>query len=215
MFEYLVRLCTTAPGLTGLTVVADLLIAIAYFSIPFSMLNVFRNRRDDLPYPSLWISFVLFIFACGMTHFIHVASYVSNSPLFGYRATIHMATAAISIATAISLTLVLPKLNLLPSPQKQRRELEAAVDLATREKDAMLVELNHRVGNQLAKLSAMVRSEIRSAGNAGSETERLRRLEHLLNEMGSEHHRLQREGYGTHHPAQNFIQPSTRPIATG
>ncbi len=215
MFDYLVRLCTTEPGLIGMTVAADLLIALAYFSIPFSMLYVFRNRRDDLPYPSLWISFVLFIFACGMTHFLHVASYVSNAPLFGYRATIHLATALVSVATAISLTLVLPRLNLLPSPQKQRRELEMAVDLATREKDAMLVELNHRVGNQLAKLSALVRSEIRSAGNADSEAERLKKLERLLEEMGSEHHRLQREGYGTRHPAQNFLQPSTGSLATG
>ena len=75
-----------------------------------------------------------------MTHFLHVASYVVNSPLFGYRAAIRSATAVVSVATALALTLVLPKVNLLPSPQKRRRRLEKAVDLAThREKDAMLV----------------------------------------------------------------------------
>jgi hypothetical protein len=204
LLNYLVSLCATEPGQIRLTVFSDLFIALAYFSIPFSMLWVFRSRKEDLPYPGLWISFVLFIFACGMTHFLHVASYLSGTPLTGYTAVVHFATAIVSMATAVSLTLVLPKVNLLPSPQRQRRELEQAVQVASREKDAMLVELNHRVGNQLAKLSALTRKEIRDTGD-GRDAASLDRIRLLLEEMSAEHHRLQREGYSSHHPAHHFL----------
>jgi len=196
MLDYIVDLCTTVPGLFKVIVASDLLIAVAYFSIPFSMLWVFRHRREDLPYPGLWVAFVLFIFACGMTHFVHAASNVFDVPLMRYQAAIHAATALVSVATAVSLTLVLPKLNLLPSPERQRKELESAVSEATRQKDALLIELHHRVGNQLAKLSALARKEMRAAGSA--EREGLLRMQSLLTEMGNEHHRLSQDGYGIH-----------------
>ena len=194
MLDYLVDLCTTNRGLSVVIVTSDLLIGAAYFSIPFSMLWVFRRRREDLPYPGLWVAFVLFIFACGLTHFIHGASTLFNLPLLRYQAAIHAVTAAVSLATALSLTLVLPKLNLLPSPERQRRELEMAVADATRQTDALLVELHHRVGNQLAKISALSRREMRTAGPA--ESEGLKRIEALVNELGVEHHRLSMDGYG-------------------
>ena len=81
---------------------------------------MFHHRREDLPYPGLWVAFVVFIFACGMTHFVHAASNVFDIPLLRYQALIHGTTALVSVATAVSLTLVLPKLNLLPSPERQR-----------------------------------------------------------------------------------------------
>jgi hypothetical protein len=203
MLEYLVELCTTQAGWFNLIIASDLLIAIAYFSIPFSMLWVFRRRREDLPYPLLWVSFVLFIFACGMTHFVHAASNVFDMPLLRYQAAIHVLTALVSLATAVTLTMVLPKLDLLPSPERQRRELEIAVREASRQKEALLVELHHRVGNQLAKLSALARREMRTAGSM--EREGIQRIQALLTEMGNEHHRLSRDGYGIHRPEETAV----------
>jgi hypothetical protein len=83
MIDYLISLCTTQEGLFSLVVGSDLLIALAYFSIPVSMLWVFRNRSEDLPYPALWIAFVLFIFACGATHLAHFAAVVNGTSLLG------------------------------------------------------------------------------------------------------------------------------------
>jgi hypothetical protein len=194
MLDQLVDICTTDRGLSNIIIASDLLIAVAYFSIPFSMLWVFRRRREDLPYPGLWVAFVLFIFACGLTHFVHGASNLFNLPLLRYQAAIHATTALVSLATALLLTLVLPKLNLLPSPERQRRELEKAVAEATRQTDDLLVELHHRVGNQLAKISALSRREMRTAGPA--ESEGLKRIEALVTELGKEHHRLSMDGYG-------------------
>ena len=163
MLDYLISLCTTDSGLLGLIAGSDALIALAYFSIPVSMMWVFRNRSEDLPYPALWIAFVLFIFACGTTHLIHFAGVLKGQALLEWRAPVHVATAVISVATAVALSLALPKIVLLPSPERQKRELQLAVERATREKDALLLELNHRVGNHLAMLGAVVRRELRTA----------------------------------------------------
>lgn len=200
MLDYLISLCTTQEGLFSLVVGSDLLIALAYFSIPVSMLWVFRNRSEDLPYPALWIAFVLFIFACGATHLAHFAGVVNGTTLLEWRAPIHVATAIISVATAIALSMTLPKIALLPSPQRQQRELKLAVERATREKDALLLELNHRVGNQLAMLGAIVRRELRTA----PEQESLLRVQELLEELGEQHHRLSRQNYTPEHPAHAF-----------
>jgi len=203
MLDYLISLCTTDEGLFGLIVGADALIALAYFSIPVSMLWVFRNRSEDLPYPALWIAFVLFIFACGATHLIHFAGAMNGQALLEWRAPVHVATALISVATAIALSLALPKIALLPSPERQRRELEIAVERATREKDALLLELNHRVGNQLAMLGAVVRRELR--GLPEGENQRLLRIQALLEQLGDEHHRLSEKNYDFDHPAHAFV----------
>jgi hypothetical protein len=202
MIDYLISLCTTQEGLFSLVVGSDLLIALAYFSIPVSMLWVFRNRSEDLPYPVLWIAFVLFIFACGATHLAHFAAVVNGTSLLEWRAPIHVATAAVSVATAIALSMALPKIALLPSPRRQQRELKLAVDRATHEKDALLLELNHRVGNQLAMLGAMVRRELRLAPEAGQDS--LLRVQELLEQLGEEHHRRSSQNYSPDHPAHAF-----------
>ncbi|SFZ83313.1 hypothetical protein SAMN02983003_1575 [Devosia enhydra] len=203
MLDALIALCTTETGLLTLSLTADILIAVAYFSIPLSMLWVFRNRRYDLPYPMLWIAFVLFIFACGMTHLAHAMTAYTGNPLLEFRAALQLGTALISIITAVALTIVLPQINLLPSPAQQRAELQRAVEEATREKDALLLEINHRVGNQLAKMGAMVRRELRDA-DAGA-LPGLLRIQDLLDELGEEHHRLASRDYGSGHPAKRFV----------
>ena len=47
--------------------VSDILIARAYFSIPFALVRLVR-RRPDVQFGGMFWLFALFIFACGMTH---------------------------------------------------------------------------------------------------------------------------------------------------
>lgn len=208
MLDALVSLCTSESGLITLRVWADALIALAYFTIPVSMLWVFRRRKVDLPYPWLWVAFVVFIFSCGLTHLAHVAAAWVRSPLLDIHAALGLITAAASIATALALTFALPQIDMLPSPQAERKRLEAAIRLATMEKDALLRELNHRVGNQLATLGAVVRREIRNSG--GGELTAVRRIEEVLEQLGEEHHRLAALDYSPEHPARNFVDPLLR-----
>lgn len=212
MLDALIALCTTQTGLLTLSLAADVLIAVAYFSIPLSMLWVFRHRRFDLPYPMLWIAFVLFIFACGMTHLAHAMTAYTGYALLEFRTVLQVATALISIVTAVALTIVLPQINLLPSPAQQQAELQRGIEEATRDKDALLLEINHRVGNQLAKMGAVVRRELRGADPGALPG--LLRIQDLLDELGEEHHRLASRDYGAGHPAQRFVIASRNRTAT-
>ena len=59
------------PGLVWLHVISDSLIALAYLSIPFT-LAYFVRRRTDLPFDWMFLSFGVFILACGATHAMEV-----------------------------------------------------------------------------------------------------------------------------------------------
>lgn len=76
------------------------------------------------------------------------------------------------------------------------------MERATREKDALLLELNHRVGNHLAMLGAAVRKELRSSPREVQAS--LLRVQDLLEQLGEEHHRLSELDYDIHHPAHAF-----------
>lgn len=185
MVELFLALCSAVGGLPLVYITSDIAIAVAYFSIPVAMLWVFRHRSDDLPYPGLWLAFVLFIFACGGTHALHAAALMVQEPLLIPRTVLQVATAAVSIITAVALSVALPQINALPSPKQQRAALERAVNMATRDKDVLLVELHHQVGNQLAKLGALVRIELRKGDQSAAPA--LLRIQQLLEEMGEEH----------------------------
>src|ERR1044071_10326618 len=54
-----------------MNVVGDLLIAMAYFTIPFALLYIARRRRD-LSFDWLVVCFGVFVVACGLTYVIDV-----------------------------------------------------------------------------------------------------------------------------------------------
>jgi hypothetical protein len=95
------------PGLVGLHVVSDLLIALSYLSIPFT-LGYFVRKRRDLPFHGM------FILACGATHAMDVwtlwhANYWASG-------SIKALTAMASVPTAILLAKLIPDAVALPSP---------------------------------------------------------------------------------------------------
>ncbi len=55
------------PGLIGLHVLSDAIIALAYFSIPVTLIY-FVRRRHDLQFDWIFVCFAVFILACGTTH---------------------------------------------------------------------------------------------------------------------------------------------------
>ena len=59
------------PGILWMHVIADLLIAMAYFAIPFVLIHIARRRRD-LPFTGMLWCFGIFIVACGLTHLMDV-----------------------------------------------------------------------------------------------------------------------------------------------
>src|SRR5579864_7499349 len=101
------------PGVLWLNVVADTLITLAYFSIPFTLLY-FVRKRTDLQFNWMFVCFAIFIVACGTTHAMEIL--VVWHPLYWLTGSIKAITAAASVPTAVLLVKLVPQALRLPSP---------------------------------------------------------------------------------------------------
>lgn len=108
------------PGLVWLHVVSDSLIALAYFSIPFTLVYFIRKRRD-LPFNWMFVCFGLFIFACGATHAMEV--WTLWHATYWLSGSIKALTALASVPTALLLVQLVPQALALPSPEALRVEI--------------------------------------------------------------------------------------------
>ena len=59
------------PELIWLHAVSDGVIALSYYSIPFTLIYVLM-RRQDLIFPGVLVLFAAFILACGTTHLMGI-----------------------------------------------------------------------------------------------------------------------------------------------
>lgn len=195
MLRELIDACLSSPWMTTVLIGKDIAIALAYFAIPAAMLWVFKDREQDLPYPWLWILFMAFIVACGLTHVAHAWSMIAGLEYLLAHVAIGLVTAAVSVGTAIAFINILPEIRNLPSPGKQKAELERLVAIRTREKDALIKEINHRVGNQLQTVSSMISIETRRAKDQSS-LELLARLKTEVDRMNNDHANASQKDYG-------------------
>jgi hypothetical protein len=198
MVQQIYQLCTSYTGLTWFVVASDLAIAIAYFTIPISMAVVFSHRKDDIPYPWLWILFVIFIIACGLTHVVHVWSAFTGTEYLEVQAIIGLVTASASVGTAVAFTIALPRIKNLPSPREQRALLEQMVVDRTADKDRLIKEINHRVGNQLQIMSSLLRIE-KQRSESEDTSKALDRISAEVERLNERHHALSSIDYLARH----------------
>lgn len=110
------------PSLLWTMVIANLLIGLAYYSIPLALLTLVRRRRDLL-HKQVFVLFALFIFGCGTTHLIKI--WTLWVPVYWLQGTADALTAWISIVTAIALWPLLPQILRIPSPAQLQSANEA------------------------------------------------------------------------------------------
>ena len=136
-------------------VISDILIALSYFSIPIALIY-FAIHRADFTYR--WVLFLFggFVFACGFTHMLGI--WTMWVPDYGIQASVKAVTALVSMATAIALWPLMPKLLALPSThQLAEKNTALAAEIATREHaERELRQLNNelevRVSHRTAEL---------------------------------------------------------------
>ena len=109
------------PALLWLHVISDLLITLAYYSIPLTLVY-FIHKRKDLPYPWMAALFAGFIIACGTTHLL--SAITIWIPLYWVDGLIKAFTAIISIASAALMLWVIPRLLSLPSTKQLQAEIQ-------------------------------------------------------------------------------------------
>ncbi len=104
---------TMSPLLMMVMAFANALIAISYASIPFFLI-VFIRKRKDIPFTWVFFLFGLFILACGTNHFLHIMGLWWQ--VNWWQAAVDSVCAVISLATAVAVWPVLPRLLAIPSP---------------------------------------------------------------------------------------------------
>ncbi len=194
MIQRILEICSSDATMFWVVVVSDLAIASAYFAIPVTMAVVLRHRRADIPYPWLWLLFVVFIVACGLTHLVHAWSAFAGAELLRLHAFVTAFTALVSVGTALAFAYIIPQIKDLPSPRQQRAELERLVTERTKQKDALIREINHRIGNQLQIISSLVHVEQRRSDNPDC-LAALERIKDVLKQMSDEHARMSMRDY--------------------
>lgn len=137
------------PGVLWMNVVADILIAMAYFTIPFALLYIARRRRD-LPFDWLVVCFGIFIVACGLTHVMDVWNVWHAH--YWLEGVVKLLTAAASVPTAILLWRFLPGILMLPS-QRQLRDANESLARANRELEAFTASVSHDLRSPLTTIA--------------------------------------------------------------
>ncbi len=116
------------PGLVELHVISDALIAISYLTIPVTLANFIRKRRD-ISFSWMFLCFGAFIVACGATHLMEI--WTIWFPTYWISGAVKAFTACVSVATAILLIRVTPQVLALPGTRwllDLNQQLKAEVD---------------------------------------------------------------------------------------
>jgi signal transduction histidine kinase len=125
------RMCYNDNGwVIALHVISDALIALAYYSIPLTLVYFVRKRKD-LAFDWMFVCFAVFIVACGTTHLMEILNIWT--PTYWLSGLIKAITAVVSLATAFLLIRLVPQALALPSPE-QLRKSNAALQSEIRER---------------------------------------------------------------------------------
>ncbi len=143
------------PWLVVMHAGSDFLIFLAYFAIPVAIW-IFVHRRQDLELKPLAILFAAFIFLCGLTHLVQMVTLWW--PIYETQAYLKIATAIVSVITAIMIFPLIPKAIAIPSPRAlqvanegYKRALDAH-EITLRDLEAARTDLEARVAERTKEL---------------------------------------------------------------
>ncbi len=120
------------PSLVWTMFTTDLSIGISYVIISFSLYRLVR--RIQLPFSPMFLAFGLFIFACGLTHFMEV--YTLWVPEYWLAAFVKIVTAMASVLTAAFLIHISPHIYAFATQARDSEERRIQLQNQTKELEA-------------------------------------------------------------------------------
>lgn len=132
------------PALLWTHVGADVVIALAYFSIPAALVY-FTLKRKDTGFNWIFMMFAGFILFCGLTHLTEAVT--TWNPIYYTQAGVKIATATISAFTAGAVWYLMPRALAVPSADElhaANRQLERE-NAERRRAEAQVREVNEHL----------------------------------------------------------------------
>ena len=117
--------------LISVNLVSDLLIGVSYVVISLTLVYLVRASQGAIPFHWMFLAFGTFIIACGGTHFMEAITLWH--PVYWASAYVKVITAVASVATAIALPVVMPRI--LGSIQSMRLSETRAIELVRANRD--------------------------------------------------------------------------------
>lgn len=100
------------PTILWMSVLSDLAIFLSYFSIPIALILIVK-KRSDLKFKGIVVLFAAFILLCGITHAVSIYTIWFGN--YGLHALAKMATAIVSVLTAVVVFLRIETALKIPS----------------------------------------------------------------------------------------------------
>jgi signal transduction histidine kinase len=147
------ELCYLRDGkLVGLHVVSDLLIGIAYVSISATLAYLVYRASKGIPFHWVFLAFGLFIVSCGMTHFMEV--WVIWEPVYWLSGYVKVVTATASVATAIALFPLVPKVFRLIDAARQSERRRIEIEQLNQELERFNYSVAHDLRSPLRRIAS-------------------------------------------------------------
>ena len=175
--------------LVGLHVVSDLLIALAYFSIP-GILVYFVFKRPDVPFTNFFVLFGAFIILCGVGHLLEI--WTLWHPAYWLSGVEQGATALVSCYTAASMVTLLPQFLSLKTPEElaainqelqreiqERLKAEAQLRRAYEEQECRVDERT----SELVKANQTLETEVRERKRVQSKLQQIAAREQTISRV--------------------------------
>lgn len=137
------------PDILWLHAASDALIALSYFLIPFSLVQLVR-KRHDLEFDWMFVLFGVFILACGLTHVLQIWNIWHSA--YRLEGLVKAITGVASVVTAILMFRLVPKALALASPARLQREIAERKE-AQDEARSLNAKLEERVEQRTAMLT--------------------------------------------------------------
>lgn len=152
------------PQLVWLHLISDSLIGLSYITISTTLAYLVYRARRDIPFHWIFLAFGLFIVACGATHLMEV--WTIWQPHFWLSGYVKLVTAIASVATAVVLPPLIPKVLELVRSAKLSDERKAELEGANQELKTLREHESQRADEKLLESETRLSGIVASAMDA-------------------------------------------------